>query len=175
MRNALLALLAQSPAHGYDLKLRLEGDFGAAWPAVNIGQVYSTLGRLERDGLVVSESVSQESRPEKRVYELTGRGRDELRHWLAAPAEAPRLTGDVFMKLLLAGLPGLAPIVDRRGMVERQRAAWLQLLRDVNARALEGDPSTPDNLLLEGAVLHLQADLKWLELYEHQLSTEAQP
>ena len=172
MRNALLALLAHQPAHGYDLKGRLEGDFGAAWPAVNIGQVYSTLGRLERDGLVESESVSQEGRPEKRVYALTETGRQTLRTWLSSPIEAPRLNDDIFMKLLLAGLPGVAASVDRREMVEQLRASWLQLLRDVNLRALEGDPAAPDTLLLEGAILHLQADLKWLDLYEQQLSRE---
>ena len=175
MRNALLALLADAPGHGYDLKSRLEGGFGAAWPSVNIGQVYSTLGRLERDGLVESEAVAQESRPEKRVYRVTPPGREQLGAWLAAPTEAPRLTDDFFMKLLLAGLPGVSGAVDRRAIVERQRGAWLQLLRDVNARALEGDPASPDTLLLEGAILHLQADLKWLELYEQQLSQEARP
>ena len=173
MRNALLALLAQAPAHGYDLKGRLEADFGAAWPSVNIGQVYSTLGRLERDGLVTSEAVAQERRPEKKVYAITETGREILRGWLTSPAEAPRLTDDIFMKLLFAGLPGVAPSFDRTAMVERQRAAWLQLLRDVNTRSLAGDPSEPGTLLLEGAILHLQADLKWLELYERQLSREA--
>ena len=175
MRNAILALLADEPGHGYDLKVRLEGRFGAAWPAVNIGQVYSTLGRLERDGLVASEAIAQESRPEKRVYQVTEKGREQLAAWLSGPNEAPRLTDDFFMKLLLAGLPGVAPTVDRRGLIERQRAAWLQLLRDVNVRALDGDPSSPDTLLLEGAILHLQADLKWLELYERQLSREGTP
>ncbi len=175
MKNAILALLADQPGHGYDLKGRLESQFGAAWPVVNIGQVYATLGRLERDELVSSEAVAQGHRPEKRVYHVTEAGRDELRQWLSAPAEAPRLTDDVFMKLLLASLPGLAGQVDRRLMVERQRASWLQLLRDVNARALAGDPAEPGTLLLEGAILHLQADLKWLELYERHLSKENIP
>jgi DNA-binding PadR family transcriptional regulator len=174
MRNALLALLAESPAHGYDLKGRLESEFGAAWPAVNIGQVYSTLGRLERDGLVASQSVPQEGRPEKRVYELTASGRADLRAWLSGPTEAPRLNDDIFMKLLLGGLPGVVGSVDRRGMVERLRASWLQMLRDVNARALDGAPNSPDTLLLEGAILHLQADLKWLELYEQHLPREGE-
>ncbi|MGE3074647.1 MAG: PadR family transcriptional regulator [Dehalococcoidia bacterium] len=172
MRNALLALLAEQPAHGYDLKGRLETEFGAAWPSVNIGQVYATLGRLERDGLVESESVAQEGRPEKRVYATTQAGRDVLHRWLKSPVEAPRLNDDIFMKLLLAGLPGLAETVDRREMVQTLRASWLQLLRDANARALEGDPASADTLLLEGAILHLQADIKWLELYELQLPVE---
>jgi DNA-binding PadR family transcriptional regulator len=172
VRNALLALLGQSPAHGYDLKGRLEGEFGAAWPSVNIGQVYATLGRLERDGLVSNEAVAQDSRPEKKVYRLTATGEEALRRWLASQPEFPRLNDDTFMKLLLAGLPGLEGLADRRAMVERQRAAWLQLLRDVNARALAGDAGEPGTLLLEGAILHLQADLKWLELYEAQLTRE---
>lgn len=175
MRNAILALLAEEPAHGYDLKGKLEGRFSAAWPSVNIGQVYSTLGRLERDGLVASESIAQGHRPEKRVYELTEAGREELWLWLNATPESPRLTGDIFMKLLLAGLPGVSATVDRRAMVERQRATWLQYLRDVNARALSGIPNDPGTLLLEGAILHLQADLKWLELYEQSLSQEGTP
>jgi DNA-binding PadR family transcriptional regulator len=175
MRHAILALLAQQPGHGYDLKSRLEQDFGAAWPSVNIGQVYATLGRLERDGLVASEAVQQESRPEKKVYELTAGGRDALRQWLTSETEVPRVTGEIFVKLLFAGLPGLAGLADRRLLVERQRARWLQALRDVNARALAGDPAAPGTLLLEGAILHLQADLKWLELYEAQLEQETQP
>ncbi len=171
MRNAILALLAQEPGHGYDLKGRLEGQFGAAWPVVNIGQVYSTLGRLERDGLVTSEAVAQGHRPEKRVYHITEPGRAQLRQWFESPTEAPRLTDDIFMKLLLASLPGVAGHVDRRAILERQRASWLQLLRDVNARALASDPDEPGTLLMEGAILHLQADLKWLELYERHLSS----
>lgn len=175
MRHAILALLADSPAHGYDLKGRLEGEFGAAWPSVNIGQVYSTLGRLERDGLVSCQAVQQESRPEKKVYALTPRGAEVLRRWFEASPEAPRITGDIFLRLLLAGLGGVDALADRRAMVERQRTAWLQLLRDVNAKALSAPPGEPGTLLLEGAVLHLQADLKWLELYESQLAREATP
>jgi len=173
VRHAILALLAEAPAHGYDLKSRLEGSFGAAWPVVNIGQVYATLGRLERDGLVQSAAVAQESRPEKKVYVLTETGRAELHGWLAAPAEGPRLTGDSFMKFLLANLPGVTSVAARRAMVERQRTSWFQLLRDVNTRALAAQPASAGMLLLEGAILHLQADLKWLELYEQNLSEEA--
>lgn len=175
MRHAILALLADSPAHGYDLKGRLEGEFGAAWPAVNIGQVYSTLGRLERDGLVTCQPVQQDSRPEKKVYALTAGGREELREWFAAPPEAPRVTGDIFLRLLFARLSGLEGLADRRAMVERQRKAWLQLLSDVNAKALTAPAGEPGTLLLEGAILHLQADLKWLELYESELAREATP
>src|SRR5215210_5644911 len=79
MRFPLLALLADGPAHGYDLKRRLEEGFGSALPPVNAGQIYTTLARLERDGLVEAERVAQNGRPNKRVYELTADGRAALR------------------------------------------------------------------------------------------------
>src|ERR1700689_5408540 len=71
MRMPLLALLAKEPAHGYELKTQLEQVFGEAYPSTNIGQIYVTLQRLERDGLVRSQDVVQATRPNKRVYELT--------------------------------------------------------------------------------------------------------
>ncbi len=74
MRQPLLALLAKEPAHGYELKLALEQTFGQAYPSPNIGQIYVTLKRLEQDGLVRSQDVEQDSRPNKKVYELTPAG-----------------------------------------------------------------------------------------------------
>jgi DNA-binding PadR family transcriptional regulator len=74
VRQPLLALLAKEPAHGYELKLALEQTFGQAYPSPNIGQVYVTLKRLEQDGLVRSQDVAQDSRPNKKVYELTPAG-----------------------------------------------------------------------------------------------------
>src|ERR1700729_2050443 len=86
LRMPLLALLAKEPAHGYELKLLLEQIFGEAYPSPNIGQIYVTLRRLERDGLVASQDVVQQTRPNKRVYELTQAGPAAL----ATPAGPPR-------------------------------------------------------------------------------------
>ena len=69
MKYAFLALLANEPAHGYELKQAFESTFGSVWPELNAGQIYTTLGRLERDGLVESCQVEQGSRPNKRVHE----------------------------------------------------------------------------------------------------------
>lgn len=173
MRYQILALLAGGPAHGYELKQKLEEAFGSAWPEVNIGQVYATLARLERDGLISGCHVAQPSRPDKKVYELTRAGHEELTSWLQAPLEPGRLNHDFFMKLLLARMPGAGDGSTPRSMVERQRVASLQALRDLNERALGGNPGATETLLLEGAILHLQADIKWLQLYEEQLSLEA--
>jgi DNA-binding PadR family transcriptional regulator len=174
MRNALLALLAKEPAHGYELKLALEETFGDAWPPTNIGQIYTTLGRLERDGLVRSVHVAQEHRPDKRVYEVTEEGRHELDDWIATPTPGPRLRDEFFLKLILAQAAGLNSASDPRLLIERQRRAFLQSLRELNDLAARQDArANPAALLLiEGAILHLQADVQWLDLCESRLIRE---
>src|ERR687896_673093 len=74
MRHPVLALLAGGAAHGYELKQALDGVFGNVWPPINVGQIYTTLQRLERDGLVEGAHVAQAHRPDKRVYALTPAG-----------------------------------------------------------------------------------------------------
>jgi DNA-binding PadR family transcriptional regulator len=181
MRNALLALLADGPAHGYELKHAIEQTFGDAWPPLNIGQIYTTLGRLERDGLVESAHVAQEGRPDKRVYALTGTGRAEVRAWIEAPTPGTRLKDEFFMKLVLARLPGVAALdgrTDPLALIARQRREYLQTLRDLNTQLLrgqraagdDGGPNVAAELLIEGAILHLEADLKWLDLCERRLT-----
>src|SRR3972149_6645677 len=108
MKYPLLALLAAGPAHGYELKQTFEARFGAVSPPVNIGQVYTTLGRLERDGLVRGFEVRQSGRPDKHVFELTDAGRGALAQWIDEPSRAPRLRDDFFLKLTLSSLTGIA-------------------------------------------------------------------
>jgi DNA-binding PadR family transcriptional regulator len=161
VRQPLLALLAKEPAHGYELKLALEQIFGLAYPSPNIGQIYVTLKRLEQDGLVRSEDVEQTTRPNKRVYELTPAGRQALRAWVEEPSEGPRIRDEFFIKLILAPMAGLA---DRMSLMNRQRRHYLGIMRNLTELQAETDPAdTTARLLIEGAVLHLQADLDWLE------------
>jgi DNA-binding PadR family transcriptional regulator len=172
MRHAVLALLAGESRHGYELKQAFEQTFGSAWPPLNIGQIYTTLARLERDGLVAGRLVEQDSRPDKRVYELTDAGRGELSHWLDAPAAGPRLKDDFFTKLVLLGLPGVNG-VDPAQLIARQRREYLQALRGLNELAHREQESGNQTamLLIEGAMLHAQADLRWLDLCEERLAT----
>ncbi|WP_028058817.1 helix-turn-helix transcriptional regulator [Candidatus Solirubrobacter pratensis] len=167
MRFPLLALLASGPAHGYELKSQLEQRFGSVLPPLNAGQIYTTLSRLQRDGLVDDDAVAQNGRPNKRVYRLTGEGRKELDAWLAEATPSPRLKDDFFMKLVLARSSGIA---DPLRLIDRQRGAYLQALRELDdvATSLNGDDTAA--LLVEGAALHLEADLKWLELCERQMT-----
>ena len=174
MRMPLLALLARGPAHGYELKRDFENHFGTVWGPVNIGQIYTTLARLERDGLVAATAVEQNDRPNKRVFELTGSGREALQIWLAEPAIRARVRDDFVIKLVLAGLAGLA---DPAALIEHQRTEYLQALRDLDALSLRlGErATTAERLILEGSALHLEADLKWLDAAEDTLAQGGAP
>src|SRR5215216_466225 len=132
MRHTLLAFLADAPAHGYELKQAIEQTFGDAWPPINIGQIYTTLARLERDGLVESAHVSQDGKPDKRVYALTDVGRRELESWLGEPIAEPRLKDEFLTKLILASRPGLNGALKPLELIARQRRTYLQTLRDLN-------------------------------------------
>jgi DNA-binding PadR family transcriptional regulator len=167
LKYPLLALLAKGPAHGYELKQSFEGRFGAVWPPVNIGQIYTTLQRLERDGLVHGYAVEQAGRPDKHVFEITEAGLRVLDEWLRSAGAAPRVRDEFFMKLVLAQLAGLA---DPLELIDRQRLAFLQELRDLNDFSIaEGPRDETTQLLIEGAALHVQADLRWLDLCEDRI------
>ncbi len=166
MRELFLALLHGERAHGYELKRALEQEFGSLLPALNAGQIYTTLARLERDGLVASETVPGDSRG-KRVYRLTDAGRTMLAEWIETPASGRRLKDEFFMKLIVASAVGLA---EPGKLIETQRLEYLQSLRDLNG-VLEANGKGPAaELLVEGAILHLKADLEWLELIERRLA-----
>jgi DNA-binding PadR family transcriptional regulator len=167
VRLPLLALLAKEPAHGYELKARLEQMFGDAYPSPNIGQVYLTLQRLEKAGLVCSQDVAQAARPNKRVYELTPAGREAVAEWLESPSDGPRVRDDFFMKLALGPLTG---DVDRLGLINRQRRHYLTQMRELSGLASDNSDDSPiSRLLAEGALLHVQADLDWLERCQEEL------
>ena len=172
MKFPILAMLASSPAHGYELKRELEQHFGAALPPLNTGQIYTSLARLERDGLVDADRVAQDSRPNKRVYRLTPEGQAALDEWVTQPTPGTRLRDEFFMKLVLAGRAGIA---DPRVLIERQRGEYLQGLRDLDRLSGAANGDWAEALLIEGAALHLEADLKWLALCEERLNAEVTP
>ena len=177
MKEVLLALLADGREHGYELKQAVESTFGGIWPPLNIGQIYTTLARMERDGLARSEHVQQEGRPDKRVYALTEAGAEELRAWIETPVTEARVKDEFFTKLVLARLPGVGHLngaSDPATLIVRQRREYLGTLRQLNLALLNEEEAhgrkTPAALLIEGAILHLEADLKWLDLCELRLA-----
>jgi DNA-binding PadR family transcriptional regulator len=165
MRELFLALLAGDSGHGYELKQTLEQEFGQLLPALNAGQIYSTLARLERDGLIVGRDVAGDSR-RKRVYELTDAGRTALAHWIERPVPGTRLKDEFFMKFVVVASTGLA---EPKTLIDGQRREYLQSLRDLDALLAANGKGLAAELLVEGAVLHLRADLEWLDLIEQRL------
>jgi DNA-binding PadR family transcriptional regulator len=162
VREVLLALLQKEPSHGYELKSAIESLFGGVWPDVNVGQVYSTLARLERMGLVRSATVAQGGRPDKKVYELTATGRDELRRWVDDLVPAVRVRDTFFSKLVLAWKTGLADPIE---LIDRQRRAHLLRLRELGELAPTANGLVA-RLAVEAAMLHVQADLQVLDSCE---------
>jgi len=160
VREVLLALLAEEPSHGYQLRARLQLTLGPLAEALNAGQVYVTLSRLEKAGLVSSELVGQADRPDRKVYELTAAGRARVTDWLEDTSWPKPAPAEFHVKLVAAAAAGLA---DPVRLVDAQRHALLEGLAAVQRAALAEPDGSVAGLLLEGVVLRLQADLRWLE------------
>ncbi len=162
---AILGLLAHEPHHGYDLKNALEKALGGD-REINFGQVYTTLARLERDGLVSASAQAEDGRG-KKTYQITERGRAELSGWLDRPVEKRRpLQDEFFVRLLVRQLAGYG---SPQESIARQRQVYLQHLRELTALAAAKQDDNFMALLVEGAMLHLQADLRWLDLCDERL------
>jgi DNA-binding PadR family transcriptional regulator len=160
VQEVLLALLAKERSHGYQLRARLQLALGPLADALNSGHVYVTLGRLEKAGLVTSERVGQADRPDRKVYELTSDGRARVDEWLADTSWPKPAPAEFHLKLVAAASAGLA---DPVRLVDAQRHVLLAELGAAQRAALAEPGDSVAGLLLEGVVLRLQADLRWLE------------
>ncbi len=165
VRNGLLALLAEEPRHCYALKSDFEERTGQAW-SINIGQIYSTLERLERDALVVPQGDEEGA---GRSYLLTEQGRSQLEEWFAEPVLVdPPPRDELAIKLLLA--VG-APQVDAARLIQRQRTALVGTLQRYTRQkeTLDDDAQLPSMLLHDALILNVEAQLRWLDLCEARL------
>jgi DNA-binding PadR family transcriptional regulator len=160
VQEVLLALLATEASHGYQLRARLELALGPLAEALNEGQVYVTLNRLEKAGLVTSQRVGQTDRPNRKVYELTADGRARVVAWLEDTSWPKPAPAEFHLKLVAAAAAGLG---DPVRLVDMQRHALLAELAAAQRAALAEPDASIAGVLLEGVVLRLQADLRWLE------------
>jgi DNA-binding PadR family transcriptional regulator len=163
-QQVVLAMLAKEAAHGYELRLRLQRALGPLGEAMNAGQIYVTLTRLEKAGLVASaRSSGLADRPDRKVYGLTPAGQRRVAEWVA-DVSWPRLAPTEFhLKLVAAAAGGLA---DPLTIVDAQRRELLRRLRDAQRAAMAEPDGSDASLLLAGIVLRFQADLRWLEACE---------
>ena len=160
VQEVLLALLAKEAAHGYQVRAMLQLALGPLAEVLNDGHVYVTLNRLEKAGLVTSERVGQADRPDRKVYALTASGRERVMDWLADTSWPKPAPAEFHLKLVAAAAAGLG---DPVRIVDRQRHELLEGLGAAQRAALDEPEGSVAGLLLEGVVLRLQADLRWLE------------
>ena len=163
IRHSLLALLAEGPMYGYQLRSRFEERTGGTWP-LNVGQVYTTLGRLERDGLVTPTGDDGAGHA---YYAITDQGRDEVRGWFEAPVERTSPPRDeLAIKLALAVT---APGVDVQRVVQTQRTATLRALQEYTRLKRQGG-DLAWSLVLDSLVFAAEAEIRWLDHCEARLA-----
>ena len=162
--HALLGLLETGPRHGYDLKRVYDEHFGQDRPLA-YGQVYATLSRLLKNGLVEERGIEAGGGPERKRYAITDAGVTDLADWLVTP-ESPQvyLHTALYTKVVLALMSGRSA----EDVLDVQRAAHLKTMRELTARKRDGDLA--DQLICDHALFHLEADLRWLELTAARLT-----
>ena len=182
VRQAMLALLEQGPMYGYQLRADFEQRTGETWP-LNVGQVYTTLARLERDGLVevVAHGGADSSDRGHVSYAVTAAGRSEVSEWFATPvprSQPPR--DELAIKLAIAvTLPG----VDVGAIIQRQRSATISSLQDYTRLKRAGRPTDTGEpagltdlawgLVLDSLVFDAEAEVRWLDHCEARLRRAA--
>lgn len=163
VRNGLLALLSDRNRHGYELRKELEERTGSLWE-LNVGQVYTTLGRLERDGMVVEvgHGRSDGGGPDQRLWALTEAGRSELHQWFAEPRRraAPDRDELVIKLTLAASTDG----IDLDQVIDAQRASTTEDLQRYTRLKGATDPEDLSRLFaLDAVISQIHAELSWLE------------
>lgn len=170
VREGLLALLSERPKYGYQLKAEFEARTGAVWP-LNVGQVYTTLDRLERDGFVASLDDADEAAERRRRYQLTTAGRQAQEAWFAASAgsDVPPRDGLVMKVLLAVHIVG----IDAMEVIRGQRTARVERLQVLRRRQREavaaGSDGLSERLVADALTIRLESEVRWLDLCEERL------
>ena len=169
VHNAILGLLAQRSRHGYELRAAFEALVGGedVWD-VKLAQVYTTLSRLEESGLVRQEGVEQDGGPEKRIYALTPDWSRELTNWFKSGIADEPKKDEFFVKLMLSlSSDDTTPYQ----VIQAQRSQLYRDLHDLTTLRMRGDPKNElaQIFLLDKIIMHLEADLRWLDMVEARL------
>jgi DNA-binding PadR family transcriptional regulator len=168
--HALLALLSESPKYGLRLQNEFQSRTGDVWP-LNVGQVYTTLQRLERDGFVESDGDGERS---QKRYRITDAGAEELARWLRTPpALVPPPRDELVIKVLVAlQIPG----IDVHAVVQAHRRHVIEVMQrytDVKAEADESD--VPLALVADAELFRLEAIVRWLDAADVRLQQHPRP
>ena len=165
MRHALLALLSEGPKYGLQLRQEFEAKTGEVWP-LNVGQVYTTLQRLERDGLV--ESDDSEAEGPQKTFHLTEDGADELEEWLRTPGDDPAPPRDELVIKVLVALT--VPGVDVHEVLQVHRRHLIQLMQRYTRLKQDADADDVGLALVADAeIFRLEAQVRWLDAADVRL------
>jgi DNA-binding PadR family transcriptional regulator len=172
VKHAILGILKEVPRHGYELKSIFDERIGNFWN-LNYGQIYTTLDRLEKEGFVSGTEEEQDSRPDKKVYDISLKGVQELERWLQELATKPRpLRDELFIKLLFTSQEN--PELALR-LIERQTQIYMEQMRELTETKyrLSKDGLNQENmmtdLLTDAALFHAEADVRWLSHVEAKI------
>ncbi|MBX3085153.1 MAG: helix-turn-helix transcriptional regulator [Anaerolineae bacterium] len=188
VKHALLGILARSPGHGYELKRAFEEKLGEFWP-LNFGQIYTTLDRLEADGLVAHDPVAQHDKPDKKVYHITEAGIAEFNQWRTDEFKVePRVLRDeLFLRLAFMDadeidavlvtmqrqqnvyLSQMMQLTDRKYQIEQQAKKALQKTTISSERREIEHNKMIQMALIDAALFHAEADIRWLRQCEARL------
>ena len=170
IRQGLLTLLAQGPLHGYELRRRFEVATGNTWP-LNVGQVYTTLSRLERDGLIAAATAEDGRDPaddSHRVFAITRPGHVEVRTWFTTPVRSDAPPRDeLAIKLALAAL---TPEVDLHAVIQIQRSATMVALQTFTRARENAGAELSWQLVADSLIFSAEAELRWLDHCEVRLA-----
>lgn len=173
VRQSLLAILDQGPCYGYQLRMEFDRRTGSTWP-LNVGQIYNTVDRLERDGLVKKGEPDEHGHI---YFEITDAGRAEVRGWLSSPVERASGTRDeLAIKVAVAAtLPG----VDVTDVIQTQRRASLTQLQSLQRTKYAGaEPDGPQelawSLVVDSMIFAAEAEVRWLDHTEQRLRMHPQ-
>ncbi|SEN01221.1 PadR family transcriptional regulator [Cryobacterium luteum] len=169
VRQSLLAILNQGPCYGYQLRSEFDRRTGSTWP-LNVGQIYNTLDRLERDGLVRKADIDAEG---QNYVEITDAGRTEVAEWLGSPVVRTLATRDeLAIKLAIAvTLPG----VDIAQVIQVQRTATMRTLQELTrTKNATTDPESSEQLawllVIDSLIFAAEAEARWLDHSESRLA-----
>jgi len=161
---ALLGLASVAPSYGYDLKQTYDRYFGLKKPLA-FGQVYSTLGRMIRDGFLAELPAEAGNGPERRRYSITDDGRQRLAHWMFVPdTPSANLQSNLFAKVIVA----LLTEQDARHLLDLQRSCHMRQMRELTQAKQDAD--LLHVLLYDHALFHIEADLRWMDMTSARLS-----
>ncbi|MBN8580691.1 MAG: PadR family transcriptional regulator [Anaerolineae bacterium] len=171
VRNAILGLLAQKPRHGYELHSAFSTVMDSATWDVKPAQIYTTLERLQESGLVQTKSDLGEGRqPDRRIYAITRDGHEALKSWFNESVPTEHQRDEFYVKLMIGLISGEA---DPTRIIQTQRSRLFQEMHDATTQRDKYDPhlEMAKILLSDKAIMHLEADLRWLDMIEMRLET----